>query len=200
MNNRMNYHLQDSDLPTVLAEASLVADETRRVFGRLSGEQVNWRPGEREWSIGQCLDHLVISNRPYEQIFEVILTGQRRSRAWERVPLLPRLFGRLLINTLRPDSGRRIQARPAFYPSRSRIDPAIVATFLAQQERLLHLMEASRGLDLEGITITSPVLRLITYSLMDAFRIIVVHEQNHFVQATRVMASRGFPGGPVRRT
>ena len=41
--------------------------------------------------------------------------------------------------------------------------------------------------------VTSPVLRFVTYSLMDAYRIIVVHEQNHFVQTTRVMESPGFP-------
>ncbi len=190
----MNYGLQDSDLPTVLAEASFVAGETQRVFGRLSGEQVNWRPSEGEWSIGQCFDHLIISNRPYVPIFEEILAGRRRPRIWERMPFLPRLFGRLLINTLRPDSGRRAKARPAFYPSSSHIAPAIIATFLEQQERLLGLMEASREFDLDGITITSPVLRFVTYSLMDACRIIGVHEQNHFVQATRVMESQGFPG------
>ncbi len=190
----MNYDLQDSDLPTILVEASLVADETKRVFGRLSGEQVNWKPREGEWSIGQCFDHLVISNRPYVQIFDEILAGRRRQRVWERMPLLPRLFGRALINTLRPDSGRRAKARPAFNPSSSHIAPAIIATFLEQQERLRRLMEASRELDLDGITITSPVLRFVTYSLMDACRIIVVHEQNHVVQATRVMASQGFPG------
>ena len=33
----MNHDLQDSDLPTVMAEVFLVADETKRVFGRLSG-------------------------------------------------------------------------------------------------------------------------------------------------------------------
>jgi hypothetical protein len=194
LEKRMNYDLQGSDLPTILAEASLLADETKRVFGRLSGEQVNRKPSEGEWSIGQCFDHLIISNRPYLQIFEEILAGRRRQRVWERMPLLPRLFGRLLISTLRPDSGRRAKARPAFYPSSSHIAPAIITTFLEQQERLLRLMEASRGLDLDGITITSPVLRFITYSLMDACRIIVVHEQNHFVQATRVMESQGFPG------
>ena len=192
--NRMNHDLQDSDLATILVEASLVADETKRVFGRLSGEQLNWKPGEGEWSIGQCFDHLVISNRPYVQIFDEILAGRRRQRVWERMPLLPRLFGRLLINTLRPDSGRRAKARPAFYPSSSHIAPTIIATFLEQQERLRRLMEASRELDLDGITITSPVLRVVTYSLMDACRIIVVHEQNHVVQATQVMESRGFPG------
>jgi DinB superfamily len=190
----MNYDLRDSDLPTVLAEASLIADETKRAFGRLSAEQVKWTPGKGEWSIGQCFDHLIISNRPYVWIFEEILAGRRRQRLWERMPLLPSLFGTLLINTLRPDSGRRAKARPAFYPSSSHIAPAIIATFLEQQERLLRLMEASRELDLDGIVITSPVLRFVTYSLMDACRIIVVHEQNHFVQATRVMESQGFPG------
>jgi hypothetical protein len=48
-------------------------------------------------------------------------------------------------------------------------------------------MEATRGLDLQGIVMTSPVVRQITYTLMDAYRIIVVHEQNHFVQAKQVM-------------
>jgi hypothetical protein len=190
----MNYDLRDSDLPTVLAEASIIAGETKRVFGRLAGEQVNWKPSEGEWSISQCFDPLIISNRPYERIFEEILAGRRCRRLWERVPLLPSLYGGLIIDTLRPDSGRRAKARPPFYPSSSHIDPGIIATFLEQKERLLSLMEASPGLDLDGVTITSPVLRFVTYSLMDACRIIVVHEQNHFVQATRVMESHGFPG------
>jgi hypothetical protein len=34
---------------------------------------------------------------------------------------------------------------------------------------------------------------LVIYSLIDACRIIVVHEQNHFVQARRVMELPGFP-------
>jgi len=186
----MNYDLRDRDLPSILAEGSCVTDETKRVFGRLSAEQVNWKPSEREWSIGQCFDHLIISNRPFVPIFEEILAGRRRRRIWERMPLLPRLFGGLLINALRADSGRRVKARPAFYPSSSHIAPAIIATFLEQQERLLRLMEACRGLDLDEITITSPVVHFVTYSLMDACRIIVVHEQNHFVQATRVMESQ----------
>jgi hypothetical protein len=98
----MNYDLRDSHLSTVLAEAALVGDETKRLFSRLSGEQVNWKPRAGEWSIGQCFDHLLISNRPYVPIFEEILAGRRRPRLWERMPLLPRLFGRLLINLLRP--------------------------------------------------------------------------------------------------
>jgi DinB family protein len=189
----VNYDLRDRDLSTVLAEASLLADETKAVFGRLSGEQLNWRPSESEWSVGQCFDHLIIANRAYVPLFEDILAGRRPRRVWERVPLLPRVFGTLLINTLRPDSGRRAKAPRALHPSRSSIAPEIIATFLEQQDRLRSLMEASGRLDLARITITSPVLRFVTYSLLDACRIIVVHEQNHFVQALRVVASPGFP-------
>jgi hypothetical protein len=58
----MNYALQYSDLSTLLAEGRLVADETRRAFGQLSAEQINWKPGEGEWSIGQCFDHLIIAH------------------------------------------------------------------------------------------------------------------------------------------
>jgi hypothetical protein len=190
----VNFDLQDADLATVLAEGSLVAAEAGRAFGRLSAEQVNWKPSEGEWSIGQCFDHLIVSNRPFFPIIEALLEGRRGRRVWERMPLLPRLFGRLLIKTLRPDTGRRVKARPAFYPSSSHIPPEIIASFAQQQDRLLHLMEATRGLDLDAITITSPVASFVTYSLMDAYRIIVVHEQNHFVQARRVTETAGFPG------
>ena len=190
----MNPDLKNSDLSTVLAEGRRLATEATRTFGQLSPQQVNWKPSEGEWSIGQCFDHLILSNQGFFPIIEQILEGRRRQSAWERMPLLPGFFGRLLIKTLRPDSGRKTKARPAFYPSSSQIAPGIVASFLEQQGRLLTLMEATRALDLDGITITSPVSRLVTYSLMDAYRIIVVHEQNHVVQARRVMGWPGLPG------
>jgi DinB superfamily len=186
--------LRDRDLSTVLAEARRLGDEMARAFGSLSAQQVNWKPSEAEWSIGQCFDHLVVSNRGFFPIVEAVLQGRRHPRLWERVPLLPRIFGRLLIATLRPDSGRKVEARPAFRPSRSEIDPGIVTRFLEQHDRLLGLMDASGRLDLDRIVVTSPVSRLVTYSLMDAYRVIVVHEQNHLLQARRVRESPGFPG------
>ena len=189
----MNYDLEQSDLSAVVAEGRLVADEAHRVFGQLSAEQINWKPSGEEWSIGQCFDHLIISNRSLLTIIEAIRQGTRRRRAWEHVPLLPRLFGKLLIRTLRPDSGRKAKAPRALHPSSSQIPPGIIASFVAQQHRLLQLMEGTRGLELERITITSPVVRLLTYSLMDAYRLVVVHEQNHFVQASRLLQWPGFP-------
>jgi hypothetical protein len=189
----MNFDLLDRDLSTVLAEGRVVAAEADCTFGRLSARQVNWKPSEADWSIGQCFDHLAISNRAYVPIIEAILQGRGRTTVWQRMPLLPRFFGRLIIKILHPESPRTAKARKRFLPSSSAIDPGIIGTFLEQHGRVMTLMERTSGLDLDRITITSPVLAVMTYSLMDAYRIIVVHEQNHFVQARRVLESTGFP-------
>jgi hypothetical protein len=189
----MNYDLGKADLTTVVLEGRLVADETKRIFGKLSAAQINWKPGQGERSVGQCFDHVMIANRPYFPIIEEIRQSRKRPRLRERMPLLSGLFGKMIIKTLQPNSGRKVKARPQFLPSSSAIDPGSIGAFFDQQERLVKEMEATRGLDLERITITSPILSLITYSLMDAYRIIVVHEQNHFVQARRVLEAPGFP-------
>jgi sulfite reductase beta subunit-like hemoprotein len=56
-----------------------------------------------------------------------------------------------------------------------------------------YMTSLQHDLDLEKIVITSPVAAAITYSLMDAYRLIVVHEQRHFQQARRVTEEPGFP-------
>jgi uncharacterized damage-inducible protein DinB len=54
-------------------------------------------------------------------------------------------------------------------------------------------MKATENLDVEKIKISSPVTNLITYSLMDAYRIIITHEKRHILQASRVTEMDGFP-------
>jgi hypothetical protein len=50
-------------------------------------------------------------------------------------------------------------------------------------------------LDLEKIVISSPGTNFITYSLMDAYRIIVDHEKRHLLQAMMVAEMNAFPKG-----
>jgi hypothetical protein len=41
--------------------------------------------------------------------------------------------------------------------------------------------------------VTSPLAKLVTYTLGDALRILVTHERRHFEQARRVTQAQGFP-------
>jgi hypothetical protein len=40
---------------------------------------------------------------------------------------------------------------------------------------------------------TSPFIKIITYSVLDGYRLMLAHDRRHFEQARRVMLSRGFP-------
>ena len=180
-------------LPDLIAETDAVTDAARRALGGLSSEQLNWKPSAEAWSVGQCLDHLIKTNEPYFPIFEQLIRGERRATLWEKVPLLPSLFGRLLINAVAPTSPRKIKARPSFHPSASAIDGNIVEVFAARQQTLTTLMRQLEGVDVRRIVITSPVLGIVTYSVLDACTVVVRHEQRHFAQAERVLAAEGFP-------
>jgi len=107
--------------------------------------------------------------------------------------VLPGLAGKLLIKSLEPATTRKLKAPKRFQPAQSDISGSVINDFVDLQGKVVEKMKATEHLDLERIVITSPVSAAITYSLMDAYRIIVVHEQRHFQQAKRVMEETGFP-------
>jgi hypothetical protein len=109
------------------------------------------------------------------------------------MPLLPGLFGRLILSAVRPESARKVKARPSFMPAASEVQGEIMNQFAGHQDELIRLMKATEGLPVEKIIITSAISPLVTYSLMDGYRILVTHERRHFKQAERVMQAEGFP-------
>jgi hypothetical protein len=174
-------------------EVRMIADDARSSFGKLSAEELNWKPSAERWSVGQCFEHLLTSNKGYFPIIESVRSGKKKTRFLERLPVLPGLAGKLLIKSLDPASARKIKAPKKFEPAQSNISVTIIDDFVAQQEQIIEGMEATKHLDLEKIVITSPALSAVTYSLLDGYRIIVVHEQRHLQQAKRVTAEHGFP-------
>lgn len=182
-----------SELDVVIKDAKQIADDVRASFGDLSAAQLNWKPSAERWSIAQCFDHLITSNKGYLPIMESVRGGKKQNTFWERLPVLPGLAGKLLLKSLDPASARKLKAPRSFQPAESDISATIINDFVTQQEQVVEGMKSTSHLDLEKIVITSPALSVITYSLMDAYRIIVTHERRHFQQAQRVAADSGFP-------
>jgi hypothetical protein len=187
----MTVDLRHADLARLMAEADAIASAAQQEFGALAPAQWNWKPDAREWSIGQCVEHLVISAEAFFPTLRAIQAGARRPTIWERVPILPSLFGPLLLRALDPDAGRKVKAPAALLPSSSAIDLAVLQRFVDIQRDLVAFMRATPPEAL-STNVTSPVSRVITYSLLNAYRIIVVHEHLHLRQARAVAASPGF--------
>lgn len=183
----------NAELDTLIQNARTIAADARSSFGKLSAKQLNWKPSAERWSIAQCFEHLITSNKGYLPIIDDLRKGKKKSTIWERLPVLPGLAGKLLIKSLDPASTRKVKAPKKFQPAQSEISPAVIDDFVAVQNEVIEGMKSTSHLDLEKIVITSPVASFVAYSLMDAYRIIVVHEKRHFQQAQRVMAESGFP-------
>ena len=181
-----------ADLPSLIAEANNISAEAKSTFGRLTPAQLNWKPSAERWSVAQCFDHLLTTNKGYFPPIEGVIAGIKPS-FWQRMPVLPGLAGKLLIKSLDPKSTRKIKAPQKFQPAQSDISASVIDDFVVQQARVVEKMKGTEHLDLEKIVITSPVANAITYSLMDAYRIIVVHERRHFEQAKRVTDEAAFP-------
>lgn len=182
-----------SELDQLVNQANTIGIEARTVFGGLSKEQLNWKPSAERWSVAQCFDHLIASNRGYLPVIDSVSKGQKPSSVWQKVPFLPRLWGKMLVKSLDPSQVRKMKSPKRFEPAQSDISGTIIEDFVAQQGKVIEGMKASANLDLENIIITSPAASVITYSLMDAYRIIVVHERRHFQQAQRVTEESAFP-------
>ena len=176
-----------------IEELKAITDEARETFGKLSAAQLNWRPGAEQWSVGQCFEHLIKTNRSFFPTLEQISRGERKGRTWERLSPFSGFFGRLVLSSLKPESARKFKAPRGLRPSSSDVEAAVVEQFAAHQGELAELMRATAGLDLRRTVVTSPISGFVTYSLMDGFRIVVMHERRHFAQARRVTESAAFP-------
>jgi len=181
------------ELARLAGEMRALAEDARAAFGGLTPAQLNWKPSEEQWSVGQCFEHLLKTNEPYVPVIEQVIRGERWPGVWERISPLSGLWGWFVLRAVLPESERKLKARPGFRPSSSAVDAGVVGRFAELQQRLADLMSRSEGARPNSVIITSPVAGFVTYSLLDAYRIIASHGRRHFEQARHVTEADGFP-------
>ena len=181
------------ELDALVEELGVITAEAREVFGALDGAQLNWKPSAERWSVGLCFDHLIKTNSTFFADMGRVADGTFKSSAWARVSPLSGFFARMILKALDPLKGRKSKAPRVFEPTKSNVDADVMERFASHQRELVERMRATAGVDLRRTMVTSPVAAVATYSLLDAYRIVVAHERKHFEQARRVMEETGFP-------
>jgi hypothetical protein len=191
----MNEFLGSANLlQTIVAEAERNSEAARELVSGLSPAQLNWKPAPEKWSIAQCLDHLTVASRNFDEYFSASLVRGRKKWPVSTGPAYrPSFMGGWLIKLVNPEGGRNLTAPKVFRPSESSIDQPL-EKFLKQQERFIQFVQETKGVDYNRLRIRSPVTPLIRYSLADAFVVTVVHGRRHLAQARRVLEASDFPG------
>ena len=170
-----------------------IARDAEATFGGFDAQQLNWRPDAARWSVAQCFDHLLTTNRLMFRAAEDGLDDAAARTLWQRLPVLPGLLGRMLVRSQAPSTVRKFRAPAQAQPATSDIDAAIIQRFVEQRHTAVERLRALDERDAARTIMTSPFLRVITYSVLDGWRLVLAHDRRHFEQARRVSSSVGFP-------
>lgn len=163
----------------------------------LNEGQFNWRPAAGEWSIAECLGHLVMAGRwDIDALQRAIESGQPRAASGEGQTDYPAV-DRFIVAQTEPPAKQKWSAPRYFIPLHGQPVTAILPTLLHEEDQFARLLESSRGLDLTRVKVAIPITRFWKMSLGMAFARVVAHQRRHLEQAQRVrqrMAEQGIGG------
>ena len=180
-------------ISSFIATVEIIDDEVRQTFGELSKEQFNWKPNPKSWSIAQCLEHLIVTNDLYFENIQKVADGTHRNNLFSKIPFVTDLIGFGMKKILSPDWKMKMKTFEMFKPSYSDVSESILEDFSKHQEKFIALMESTKDLDCREIKVAEPIGVAVNLRLIDAFEVLVVHEQRHFNQARRVLEMEKFP-------
>lgn len=185
-----------SPTPESLAEeVSAARARARTVAGRLGTQAMNWQPDAGgKWSIGQCLDHLAVTNLMYTTaIVAAIDAAEPRVN---RTPLTAtaNTLGRWFIGTLEPPPRVRVPAPRKIHPA-ANLDPDDVrGRFDASLDAVLGAITRAWTIDPNRTRYRNPVARgFRVFNVTAGLQIITAHTRRHLWQAERVRARPEFP-------
>ena len=172
-------------------EVDCASLDARQVAGDLDDAQLAWHPAAGGWSVGQTLEHLVLSHDSYlDRMRGLIYTrnaphGENGQVEWE-----PTIFGWLLVASLR---SKRRRAAPRIWTTGPEPRGGVLNAFLERQGTVMTFLKAAAALDWTRLRLRSPASRWIRINLGDAFTVLTVHAQRHIKQMERIRDQPGFP-------
>lgn len=154
----------------------------------LSEDSLQKRPSAQRWSIAEVLDHIILLNESYYPTFRAILDGVHRPPWHGRLPLLPRLFGKMLLKAVQVSNSKKVKTFRQWEPS-GEPGTNILDRFLQHQDELKGWYQNLLPYAGQGIVLASPADRRIVYSLDSTLELLLSHEARHIDQVKEVKAA-----------
>ncbi len=179
-------------LQKFLSEAPLLIDTATKQYISLKENQINWKPSEKKWSVGECIDHLVVTHKLYnskikelQPLAEVSGEGSFKFKHT--------FSGRMILKYVDPNSTTRAKTFKVFKPSMRQINTNIIRSFCEEVETMISFAEKLRGVDITKIKISSPVTKLLRMNVGDVLLINLYHDKRHINQAEKIINETNFP-------
>jgi hypothetical protein len=178
-------------LNDLLARIQEHSSRVAATFSELDEAELAWRPAPREWSVLECFEHLVLTFDYYRPRLAAALAAPVRTPP-DGGPYSPSGWGRFYMYfALNPRYS--FPTAGAITPT-STADRSVFAAYLARQAELVEMIKGLDGIDLTRTRI--PIEKGVQFNLGDVLKILVYHDEVHFLQAQRVLAALQREQGP----
>jgi len=162
-------------------------------FKSLSEDQINWKPANGSWSIAECVDHLVVTNKLYLNEFEKQFAGKQIKTDYSKAEVKHKWLCKFIIKGVDPANIKKSKTFPVFMPSMSNYKKDVFDSFFEVQNNLINLVSSAKDLDLNKYAMSSPAAKIVKENFCDVLEIIRLHDRRHFNQAERVFNHLNFP-------
>jgi hypothetical protein len=161
-------------------------------FDSLSLNQISWKPGLKIWSVGECINHLVLTNDLYlKKMREIVYKSTSDSNVGFNYS--QSLTGKLITNTVDPGNVKKFKTFKVFDPLKSSAVNSVVQNYTLIMKRFIEMVDDMSGINLKKIKFSSPVNKFIRLNLGDPLIFIPRHDKRHLDQAERMMNLAEFP-------
>jgi hypothetical protein len=99
----------------------------------------------------------------------------------------------MLVRSQAPSAARKFTAPSQARPATGDIAADIIQSFIEQHRSAVARVQALDERDAARVIMTSPFIRVVTYSVLDGWRLVFAHDRRHFEQARGVTLLPGFP-------
>ncbi len=182
-------NLLEPSLEELRARLTADLDALREAIAGFDQEKADWRPAPERWSVGEVLDHLVLSNRAFARAVRALVQRGRREglvavegtrRSW------PRLRGiadvRASGPVVNPDSVTPAYGRPI---------ETLRRELIASHEAVMELLPQLSGLDFASLVLPHPLgFELNLFQWADTAG---AHERRHLAQIAAIAADPRCP-------
>lgn len=166
-------------------------DRAKALVAGLTSEQLNWQPQPGKWSIGQCLEHLCITNELYAPAISASLAGKKVSQVQD---ITPGWFGRWFIKSfIEPSPQTKQASAPKKIVPNLRVELSVLDRFLRSNQATREIIQQAHDYDVNRIRFKNPFIPLLRFTVGTGLEVISGHERRHLLQAERVKQSSDFP-------
>ena len=175
----------------LIAEFDAADQKAQELVTGLSPEQLNWQPEPGAWSVGQCVEHLCMTDEVYLPPMSRSLAGKPVSAVQE---ITPGWFARWFIRRYIEPSPQTKHARaPGKIVPSTRVEPSVLDRFLGGNQAAREMVRYAADYDVNDIRFRNPFIPVLRFTVGTGLQIVSRHQRRHLLQAERVKQSINFP-------